>query len=106
MTYKDISYAYPSSANASKFKRSKEGCYTVGLCIGNNLGHENFGPFKTIQEAESYAESLPFEWHSLYKRFPHHGSKFGPPNEGPGYEDGPWADGWEDRTSKKDSDLS
>jgi len=77
--FKEITYAYPSSANAKQFQCSKEGCFTVGLSRDNNPTYENFGPFKTIKEAESYAENLGYEWHSLYKRFPHDGSKFGAP---------------------------
>lgn len=63
MKEKQISYSYPSSTNASRFQRSRHGCYTVSVIPNFATGlPQAIAAFSTLEEARKYAETLAEPW--------------------------------------------
>lgn len=67
-TTKKIEWAYSTSTNAVQFGFSKTGCYTVELKEAVCVPAKAIAGFKTIQEAEDYANTLPYAWYRLTRR--------------------------------------
>ncbi len=63
MTTKSVEFSYPTSTNARKAGRHKEGCFTVSKSVDHKppfaVAH-----FATRKEAEEFALTLeePFAW--------------------------------------------
>ena len=75
---KQAGYAYFSSDYAEMMGREDHGCYYVE--IGDPWGKGDvYGPFDTVAEAESAAESSPLPWWDGYVEHPLNGSQFKTP---------------------------
>ena len=72
---KQIHYAFPTSDLACMLGRSKDGAYCVRIGPASERT-DIYGPFDTIQEAESAAESVDAPWYWMYKDYPLNGSQF------------------------------
>ncbi len=72
---KQVQWAYPTSDLACTLGRESNGAYCVRI---GPPGEQTdiYGPFDTIAEAESAAESVDFPWYWMYKEFPLNGSQF------------------------------
>lgn len=68
MTTKSVSYAYPASPDAVRFKYGKTGCYTVDLHKGTNPP-EALIAFDSREKAEAYAAALVHPWNALYTQW-------------------------------------
>ncbi len=74
---KQVGYAYFSSEYAEMLGRGDHGCYYVKT--GDPWGKNDiYGPFDTIEEAESAAEPLDMPWWNTYVDHPLGGSQFKP----------------------------
>ncbi|KKM83232.1 hypothetical protein LCGC14_1311390 [marine sediment metagenome] len=72
---KQVQYAFPTSSLACTLGCSKDGAYCV--LIGPEGGRSDiYGPFDTIQDAESAAESVDTPWDWMYKEYSLNGSQF------------------------------
>ena len=72
---KRVEYAYPTSTVASRFGRSKAGCYIIEIDCGVRpdgfIDKQTDGPFSTPEEAHEAAKQFfaGIEWCPLYRRF-------------------------------------
>ena len=72
---KKVGYAYFSSNYAKLMGRNDAGCYYVE--VGNPWGEGDvYGPFDTIEEAESATEPVALPWWETYVKHPLNGSQF------------------------------
>ena len=72
---KHVAYAYPSSDLAKTMNR-RDGCYAVIIGRPSAVARDVYGPFDTVEDAESAAQGHPVEWWGLYIRYPLLGSQF------------------------------
>ncbi len=75
MDIKQVQWAYPTSDLAEFLGCSTDGAYCVRISPAGERS-DIYGPFDTIEEAESAAESVDTPWYWTYKEFPLNGSQF------------------------------
>ena len=81
---KEVCYAYATSSMANQLRRFNDGCWFVK--IDGNL----YGPFDTVEEAESAAQGEDATWDRNYLRYPLLGSHFNTPGPLDDHDEDAW----------------